>query len=34
MNVVRHNTAAEFLNLTGAWLETAEAENNLILGIA
>lgn len=34
MNVVRHNTAAEFLNLAGAWLETAEAENNLILGIA
>jgi predicted GNAT family acetyltransferase len=34
MNVVRHNTAAEFINLAGAWLEIAEAENNLILGIA
>lgn len=34
MKVVRHNTASEFLDRAGAWLETAEAENNLILGIA
>ena len=34
MKVVRHNTASDFLDRAGAWLETAEAENNLILGIA
>ncbi len=34
MNVVRHTTATEYLDRAGAWLETAEAENNLILGIA
>ena len=34
MKVVRHNTAAEFLAKAGDWLEQAEAENNLILGIA
>jgi predicted GNAT family acetyltransferase len=34
MEVVRHKTAAEFLDRAGAWLESAEAENNLILGIA
>ena len=34
MKVVRHNAAADFLDRAGAWLETAEAENNLILGIA
>ena len=34
MNVVRHKTAAEFLTKAGDWLEQAEAENNLILGIA
>ena len=34
MHVVRHNTAAEFLTKAGEWLEQAEAENNLILGIA
>lgn len=34
MKVVRHNTAAEFLAKAGDWLERAEAENNLILGIA
>jgi predicted GNAT family acetyltransferase len=34
MKVVRHNTASEFLDRAGAWLEIAEAENNLILGIA
>lgn len=33
MNVVRHNTASDFLDRAGGWLETAEAENNLILGI-
>jgi hypothetical protein len=31
---VRHKTAAEFLVQAGNWLEQAEAENNLILGIA
>ena len=34
MNVIRHNTAAEFLDRAGVWLEQAEVENNLILGIA
>ena len=34
MNVVRHKTAAEFLAQASHWLEQAEAENNLILGIA
>lgn len=34
MIVVRHETAAEFLARAGAWLEQAEVENNLILGIA
>ena len=34
MKVVRHKTAAEFLSKAGDWLEQAEAENNLILGIA
>jgi uncharacterized protein len=34
VQVVRHNTAAEFLTKAGEWLEQAEAENNLILGIA
>jgi uncharacterized protein len=33
MKVVRHKSAAEFLNRAGSWLQTAEAENNLILGI-
>jgi uncharacterized protein len=34
VKVVRHDTAAEFLAKAGDWLERAEAENNLILGIA
>lgn len=34
MKVVRHKTAAKFLDRAGPLLETAEAENNLILGIA
>jgi len=34
MNVIRHKTAAEFLDRAGIWLEQAEVENNLILGIA
>ena len=34
VQVVRHNTAAEFLTKATPWLERAEAENNLILGIA
>ena len=34
MKVARHNTAAQFLSQAGDWLELAEAENNLILGIA
>ena len=34
MKVVRHKTAAEFLAEAGDWLEQAEAENNLILGMA
>lgn len=34
MKVVRHNAASDFLDRAGAWLETTEAENNLILGIA
>lgn len=34
MKVIRHKTAAEFLAKAGDWLEHAEAENNLILGIA
>ena len=34
MKVIRHNTAEEFLERAGRHLEEAEAENNLILGIA
>lgn len=34
MNVVRHRTAGKFLDRAGAWLEQAEIENNLTLGIA
>lgn len=34
MNVVRHKTAREFLERAGEWLERAEAENNLLLGIS
>jgi predicted GNAT family acetyltransferase len=34
MKVVRHKSAREFLDRAGAWLEQAEIENNLILGIA
>jgi predicted GNAT family acetyltransferase len=34
MKVIQHKTAAEFLDRAEAWLEGAEAENNLILGIA
>ena len=34
MKVARHKTAEEFLDRAGHWLEKAEAENNLILGIA
>jgi uncharacterized protein len=34
MKVIRHKTATEFLERAGEWLERAEAENNLILGIS
>jgi len=34
VQVVRHNTASEFLARAKPWLEKAEPENNLILGIA
>jgi hypothetical protein len=34
MNVTQHKTAREFLERAGEWLEWAEAENNLILGIS
>lgn len=34
MQINRHNTAAEFLAHSKIWLERADAENNLILGIA
>jgi hypothetical protein len=34
VNVVQHKTAAEFLGGAEEWLERAEAENNLILGIS
>lgn len=34
MNVVRHYTASKFLDRAGACLEIAEAENNVILGLA
>lgn len=34
MQVIRYNTAAEFLDHAGTWLEQAEVENNLIIGIA
>jgi hypothetical protein len=34
MIVIRHQTPTEFLKHSGPWLENAEAENNLILGIA
>jgi predicted GNAT family acetyltransferase len=34
VETVRHKTAAHFLERAGAWLERAEAENNLFLGVA
>jgi uncharacterized protein len=34
LNVIRHKTARDFLKRARVWLERAEAENNLILGIA
>jgi uncharacterized protein len=34
MNVTQHKTAREFLERAGDWLQRAEAENNLILGIS
>src|SRR5882762_2617064 len=34
MNLTQHKTAREFLERAGEWLEWAEAENNLILGIS
>lgn len=34
MDVVRHKTPGVFLERAGEWLERAEAENNLILGIS
>ena len=34
MQVIRHNTAADFLARAKAWLERVEVENNLFLGIA
>jgi len=34
VQAIRHNAAAEFLARAKAWLEKAEVENNLILGIA
>ena len=34
MDVVRHKTAGKFLERSGEWLERAEAENNLLLGIS
>jgi hypothetical protein len=34
MEIIRHKTSANFLDRAGAWLEQAEAKNNLILGIA
>jgi uncharacterized protein len=34
MNVTQHKTAREFLERAGEWLERAETENNLILGIS
>jgi len=34
MEVMGHKTTAEFLARAKTWLEKAEAENNLILGIA
>jgi len=34
MQVVRHKTAREFLDRSGTWLEMAEIENNLLIGIA
>lgn len=34
MDVIQHKTAAEFLERAGEFLEHAEAENNLILGIS
>jgi uncharacterized protein len=34
LEIIRHKTAADFLQRARAWLEQAEAENNLILGIA
>jgi predicted GNAT family acetyltransferase len=34
VDVVQHKTAAEFLERSGEWLERAEAENNLLLGIS
>ena len=34
VNVLQHKTAGEFLKRAGEWLERAEAENNLILGVS
>jgi hypothetical protein len=34
VDVIQHKTAAEFLERAGEFLEHAEAENNLILGIS
>jgi hypothetical protein len=34
VDVIQHKTAAEFLERAAEFLEHAEAENNLILGIA
>jgi predicted GNAT family acetyltransferase len=34
VEIIRNNTAGDFLQRAGAWLEQSEAENNLILGIA
>ena len=34
VNVLQHKTAGEFLERSGEWLERAEAENNLLLGIS
>jgi predicted GNAT family acetyltransferase len=34
VDVVRHKTAGKFLERSGEWLERAEAENNLLLGIS
>jgi len=34
MNICRHSTAGAFLRKAQAWLQLAEAENNLVLGVA